>query len=241
MVYAGTCNQIIQSKLLVLMKMLFIIILTQLSLLSFSQEIYTATHLNNKTLKEPLTLNELAQKLTSPYHQEIDKVRSIFIWIADNISYNVRPRYNPENTYEDVNDTGALKPLSERVAEGVLKKRIAFCDGYARLFKTLCDYAGITSELITGFAKTNNNLKKADPVFRSNHRWNAVMIDSTWRLLDVTWASGYISGSNEFVRHLDDRYFLSHPKDFIRDHYPEDVIWTLLPSPPSFKDYYNMR
>jgi transglutaminase/protease-like cytokinesis protein 3 len=141
--------------------------------------------------------------------------------------------------YDDANDTGALKPLNERVAEGVLRKRVAFCDGYARLFKTLCDYAGITSELITGYAKTSNR-KRTDYSFRSNHRWNAVMIDSTWKLLDATWASGYISsGSNDFVRRFDDKYFLSPPEEFIKDHYPEDTRWTLLPSPPSFKDYLN--
>lgn len=224
------------------MKVLLLIIFSFCNVLCFSQEMNPASRsLNESSKHEALTVSSLAHQLTAPYNRDIDKVRSIVSWIADNISYNVRPHYIPSSAFDDANDTGALKPLDERIADGVLQKRIAFCDGYARLFKTLCDYAGITSELITGFAKTSTNTKKANPVFRSNHRWNAVMIDSTWKLLDVTWASGYITNSNDYVRHFDDHYFLSPPEDFIRDHYPEDTKWTLLPSPPSFKEYYNMR
>ncbi|MBA2760971.1 MAG: hypothetical protein H0U39_03245 [Segetibacter sp.] len=183
----------------------------------------------------------LSYKLTSPFNTDAAKVRAIFRWITDNISYNVKPRYNSlrisQNVYyEDVNDTGALKSLSERVAEGVLRKRVAFCDGYARLFKTLCDYAGIKSEVITGYARTN--IDKVDKKFRSNHRWNAVLIDNTWHLLDATWASGYVSyGSEEFVQRYNDYYFLTPPNDFIRDHYPDDIRWTLLTGSPTLKEF----
>jgi transglutaminase/protease-like cytokinesis protein 3 len=222
------------------MRVVATFIFSLLFLTSFSREELANGNTAAKEIK-PLTPQELAHKLTAPYKTEMDKVRSIFSWIADNISYNVRPSFNRNAppVYDDPNDTAALKPLSERVAEGVLIKRVAFCDGYARLFKTLCDYSGITSELITGYGKTSNK-KRTDLNFRSNHRWNAVMIDSTWHLLDVTWASGYISSaSSDFVRRMDDKYFLSPPEVFIKDHYPEDVKWTLLPSPPAFKDYLN--
>ena len=226
------------------MKLLIFFALTLVTSTSFAKEEQDSNKragINYKETSRLLSPQQLAASLTASYHTDIDKVRSIFSWIANNISYYVRPRHTPPNNTinnDDANDTSALKPLNERVAEGVLIKRMAFCDGYARLFKTLCDYAGITSELITGHAKTSNK-KKADQTFRSNHRWNAVMIDSTWHLLDVTWASGYLSYSNDFVRHFDDRYFMSPAEIFIRDHYPEDVQWTLLPSPPTFKDYLN--
>ena len=212
-----------------------------LSLPAFSRE-ETGKIYSDKKPSKQISPQELATQLTASYHTDIEKVQSIFSWITDNISYNVRPSIHsniPVIMYDDANDTGALKPLNERVAEQVLRKRVAFCDGYARLFKTLCDYAGLTSELITGYAKTSNK-KRKDFTFRSNHRWNAVMIDSTWKLLDATWASGYISSaSNGFVRRFDDKYFLSPPEEFIKDHYPEDTRWTLLPFTPSFKDYLN--
>ncbi len=96
-------------------------------------------------------------------------------------------------------------------------------------------HAGIRSEIIHGYARTGmSNQHK----FRSNHSWNAVMIDSAWHLLDATWASGYFMyGSNEFVSHYSSQYFLSDPNDFINDHYPEDLQWTLLPHPPTLKEF----
>src|SRR4051794_3266593 len=79
-----------------------------------------------------LTPDSLSRLLTKDYTTDRDKVTSIFRWITENISYNVRPYYNAthysgkHNPIDD-NDTGALKPLSERVAIDVLKRRIAFC------------------------------------------------------------------------------------------------------------------
>ena len=64
------------------------------------------------------------------------------------------------------------------------------------------------------------------------------MIDSTWYLLDVTWASGFITYSNEFVQRIDETYFLTPPQQFISDHYPEDLRWTLLERPPTLREFH---
>ena len=95
-----------------------------------------------------------------------------------------------KNFETEVEDNTPLKPLSERVAETVLQRKVAVCDGYARLFTTLCDYAGIRSAIIVGYARAGTN--KPAKRFGINHYWNAVMIDGNWYLLDATWASGYL-------------------------------------------------
>jgi len=181
--------------------------------------------------EDPATL---VQQLIATATTEQQKVTAIFRWITDNISYKMQPTvvYRKDGTkkgkLDEEEDTAALKPLNERIAEQVLKERMAVCNGYARLFKTLCDYAGICSEIITGFARTNAN-KPAN--FGANHYWNAVMIDSVWYLADATWASGYIF-RNEFYHEFDSKYFLPSPKSFIQDHYPDDIRWTLLEDSP---------
>jgi hypothetical protein len=64
------------------------------------------------------------------------------------------------------------------------------------------------------------------------------MIDSVWQLLDVTWASGYITWQgNSFVRQLDEQYFLSPPEQFIREHYPDDLRWSLMEDPPLMTEF----
>jgi hypothetical protein len=178
----------------------------------------------------------LAKHLTEQDSTELQKVTSIFKWITSNIAYHVRPdrrkvigknslkNYQSEIGEED--DGSPLKPLNERVSETVLRKKVAVCDGYARLFTTLCDLAGIRSEIIVGYASSGTN--KPTERFGVNHYWNAVMIDGKWHLLDATWASGYVK-DNEFVPVYDDSYFLVPPDGFIKDHYPDDARWTLLP------------
>jgi hypothetical protein len=173
----------------------------------------------------------LAAKLTSNCKTDKEKVTNIFRWITDNISYTTfsKQKKRKEKFVEvEDDDDGPLKPLNERVAELVLKRRTAFCDGYARLLAALCEYAGIRCEIICGYASGGMGRSK----FGVNHYWNAVFLEEKWQLLDATWASGYIDlRNNEFVRNYNDRYFLTSPEYFMRDHYPDDPRWTLLQEP----------
>jgi transglutaminase/protease-like cytokinesis protein 3 len=183
----------------------------------------------------------LAQQLTAECSTDLQKTRAIFRWITDNIAYRTketvsRKRKSRITEDEETDDTTLLKPLDERVAETVMANKVAVCDGYARLFKTLCNYAGLQAEVITGYGKTEPH--KIHQRFRNNHSWNAVMIDSVWQLLDVTWASGYITWQGDrFIRQLDEQYFLTPPDVFIREHYPDDLRWSLVDDPPLMAEF----
>ncbi len=189
---------------------------------------------------EAIAPDSLALKLTAPYKTDLQKVRAIFRWIADNIAYRVKNKYKPVFDLDEpivLDTSSSLRLFNEQEAKRVLKRRVAVCDGYARLFKTLCDYAGVRSEIISGFARSQSRISRT---FKSNHSWNAVFLDSNWHLLDVTWASGYTNYSgDEFIRHFDESYFLTPPKQFIQDHFPEDLQWTLLTKPPVFREFHN--
>ncbi|MGZ8540316.1 MAG: transglutaminase domain-containing protein [Chitinophagaceae bacterium] len=222
------------------MKWLFLIwILIECAPVWPQQERGDTKKISRKELNETITPAALSQQLTSDCTTDLQKVRAIFDWIAGNISYRTRPSRSRRKIapvfIEEINDTAAIKPLDERVAENVLEDRLAVCDGYARLFKTLCSYSGIQAEVINGYARTEAT--KRIQRFRPNHSWNAVMIDSVWQLLDVTWASGYLTWQDEFVRHLDEQYFLSKPAQFIREHYPDDMRWTLMADPPLMPEF----
>jgi hypothetical protein len=192
---------------------------------------------------EPATAGVLAHILTAPYKEEKQKVRAIFSWIAYHIEYKTKKldaNYNiPAKTVHlQPMDSGTQYSANEYVAELVLSKQSAVCEGYARLFKTLCDDAGIQSVLITGYAR--GDMHHFGKSFISNHYWNAVYVDSAWHLIDVTWASGYFTYfSKEFIKHFDDDYFFTPPEIFARDHFPDDLQWTLLKSPQAPEEFNN--
>ena len=181
---------------------------------------------------------KLALELTEGKKNEYDKVRSIFEWITSNVEYQVRQVHSQKRlpAFNSEDDTGDLRSLDERVAIQVIQKKTAVCDGYSRLFKTLCKYAGIEAELVTGYARTSGYL--LNERFKSNHTWNAVRINNEWKLLDVTWGSGFISRKGDyFIQHTNEEYFLAEPAKFIHEHYPDDIRWTLLPEPPIMQEY----
>lgn len=224
------------------MKPLFSLLFLFLFTYCFSQQVvFSFASFNpGKEERRISSPDSLSRLLTCSYTTELEKVRSIFLWITDNISYNTiryqsRIRNSRDDDAEAEYDADSIfKSLDERVAIITLKRGFALCDGYARLFKSLCDFAGIKSEVITGYARTNMGSNQ----FMCNHKWNAVMIDGKWYLLDATWASGYLnfSGTN-FIRDYNAGYFLTPPKYFIQDHYPDDIKWTLLDSPPTLSEF----
>jgi len=231
-------NRIDHSKQIIIL-LLFSVLSFQISLAQIKTKNFGIIDWKVRQI-EANSVDSLAFRLTSPYQTEIEKVRAIFSWITQHISYNTNVlsstrRYHTIKFLPEPVDTSSVwKSATEMTADRVLKRRYAVCDGYAKLFKTLCDYSGIQSEVITGYAKNNNS--RSDR-FRTNHTWNAVMIDSAWYLLDVTWASGYVNYGEEFVQRTDETYFLPSPKDFIADHYPEDLRWTLLENPPALREF----
>jgi len=224
------------------MKLLFSLILLLFSCYAFPQRKTVSFFSIDARAGEidALSPDTLSCLLTAQYSTELEKVRSIFYWITDHIEYNTirfQPQpvaYNDDGAESEYDADSIFRTLDERVARIVLKRRYSLCDGYARLFKALCDHAGIKSEVIAGYARTNMGSNQ----FRCNHKWNAVMIDSNWYLLDATWASGYLNfAGNNFIKDYNDYYFLTPPKYFVQDHYPDDIKWTLLDDPPTLPEF----
>lgn len=187
----------------------------------------------------------LARKLTAPYKKDEEKVRAIFRWITENIAYDVISYHNLDSSYAGIwessftaNEEEREKNYNLKIATKVLKEKRGVCDGYSRLFKTLCDYTNIKCEIISGYIRWSS-----DPIglaTKRRHSWNTVYINNSWKLIDVTWASGY--GNHEvtqFVKRYDDFFFFPSPVAFFNDHFPDDPKWSLLPITPSLSQFYN--
>jgi len=187
----------------------------------------------------------LARQLISPYKQDIEKVRSIFRWITENIAYDTKAYHDPEGAYAGLWEAAGFSPeadrqkdYNDRIVQKVLAEKRAICDGYSRLFKTLCDYAKIKCEIITGYIRWSSDA--IGQMTNRQHAWNAVYVDDGWHLVDATWASGYCNEAvTEFTKRYDEFFFFTGPVEFFNDHYPTDTKWSLLPVTPSLTQFYN--
>ncbi|MDF9795498.1 hypothetical protein OKW21_000761 [Catalinimonas alkaloidigena] len=182
-------------------------------------------HARNTPAKYARNVEDLAQYLSKPAKNDFQKVRSFFVWMAENITYDVDlfRRYRPGTS---LNVT----------AEDVLKKKKAVCQGYADLFTALCDEVGISSRMVPGYSKGFGNRNRTD-FSTADHAWNAVYLDGKWYLLDATWGAGGLNDKMQYVAHFNEQYFLADPKVFIKDHMPLYPMWQLLDCPVSLKAF----
>lgn len=174
-----------------------------------------------RSLPKPKTAEALSAVINENYKTDWEKTRAIYIWLTDNIKYDTDAFFS--GRYPDSS------------AEAVFAAKKAVCEGYSSLFKQLADLTGLTAEKITGYAKGYGYSAKKS-FSRTNHAWNAVKIEGTWRLFDATWGAGYVDGK-KFVRSFSDFWFDTPPELNIHTHLPEDEQWQLTEKPITLSEY----
>lgn len=167
------------------------------------------------------TVESLAHYLTKDAISERAKAWSIYVWITNNITYDV-------NSLRAGN-YGELNPYA------VFNERSAMCKGYSELFVKLAQLAGLQAVKISGYAK-DEGYKFGQRFTEPNHAWNAVKIDNKWYLVDTTWGAGIVDNF-KFYQSFEDHYFLTPPEEFIFDHLPEDPRWQLLQNPIAKEEF----
>ncbi len=215
------------------------------SLLAFSQQSrpdFSSVDSLVVTVKYKKDLTRLTQELTEPYSEQLYKARAIFKWITENIRYD----YKYYNTYyykgkepktymckDDENCEAKRMAWEMRYIDKVLRKKKAVCQGYSMLFKKMCDIAGLKSEIITGYVRTE--YYQVGSAGTLDHAWNAIWIDSAYCLLDATWAAGGCAKQDDgkllfFSKSYNNYYWLTPSADFARNHFPQNNKWVLLPN-----------
>lgn len=185
---------------------------------------------------------DLADTLTSSFNNDSEKVRAIYIWITQNIAYDIEKSHLDQSisleTTHTITKDGYIDIEKENRHTIVSKKGI--CQDYAELFYDMCKSEKIKCAIISGFgASFYPNWLLALQAGPSNHVWNAVEISGKWHLLDLTWASGGING-DRFVRNRNDHYYFTPPEIFIKDHFPTDENWQLINPPIDRKTFIKL-
>ncbi|CAG5135476.1 unnamed protein product [Candidula unifasciata] len=160
---------------------------------------------------------------------DLDKCRVIFRWMTSKNMYTIsfRDGANPNSPEEVL--------LSFKNKQGT----------YARIFETLCRFAGVHSIVLTGYAK-GLDYRPGDK-FKGNeynHSWNAVLIDNNWYLVDSHWATRYLVSEKNMPENLvyeyDDFYFLTDPEQLVYSHWAHKKEWQLLYTPVTLQDFENL-
>ncbi len=159
------------------------------------------------------SIPSLTAYLIQPAKNDLEKMRAIYRWITDRIAYDVDDFFNGR--------PGIADP------EVVLKKRLAVCEGYSRLFKAMCDDAHVEAVVVSGYGKSLGYEPGKEKLNDFKHAWNAAKLGGAWYLLDVTWAAGHVK-ERKFVKKLNELHFLTRPDQFIFRHFPRDPRWQLV-------------
>ncbi len=169
----------------------------------------------HKAIAQPqktITKN-LAQQITRGKFTDAEKAKAIFTWIATTIEYDTELRLNKKLQKQ-------IYTSEANVITQALQRKKALCGGYAFLFKQLCEDVGIKAEIVHGFtSQGTTNITTSDT---PEHTWNAVYLNGSWKLLDVTWAVSH--GSPKKPQMF---WFCTSPSDFIKTHLPQERKWRL--------------
>ncbi|MCG2614039.1 hypothetical protein LZZ85_07090 [Terrimonas sp. NA20] len=185
------------------------------------------------TVKYDNDIYNLTKELTAPYKGDVQKARSVFRWLTHNIRYDYK-LFNKGGVKGPVCKTGenceeVYRNWERNYFHNVLKKKKAVCDGYARVYKRMCEIAGLRCEIIGGYTKSKPY--QVGIMGIADHAWNAVWVDSAYILLDATWAAGYCSEDEStgkltgFTRQFNEYYWMTSFPDLSRNHFPKDPKW----------------
>lgn len=184
-------------------------------------------------------IDDLAKQLTQPFVTDSEKARSLFIWIAANIRYDVEKFENPPprphfggNTKAAM-ETEAMEWYKKQLNKSFKSKK-GVCEDYSRIYKAMCDAIGLECVIVRGDSR--DFYRPYRRVHDNPHAWNAVKWENTWHLLDATWGAGYVH-DGKFKRDDGPGYFDAPPHFFVQNHLPDDKQWQLLENPLSKKDF----
>lgn len=192
------------------------------------------------TYSKQISIQELAQKINSDFNNDIEKARAIYSWIASNVRYKTKNRYEitlPKiYVVTDENDLKRrLQKEDKKTISRVFENKRALCKGYALLFKELCDLLKIESQVILGYIKNSTTQIGFIPK-KKNHAWNAVKIDNQWMFLDVTYGAGYAT-NNVWYQKFNPNYF-NIDKDVIKNtHYAKESFWQEHVNQPPLREF----
>jgi len=164
-------------------------------------------------------LDLITRRLCEGGIEKIEHARAFYRWISENMSFNFQARGRIENNLTPT------KVLSSGSATG---------QGYAILFKDMCDRVGLDCIIIEGLAKFAGT---EHPV---EHFWNCFCDGKgQWFLCDCCFGAGRVS-HRHFLPYVDNFYFMCPPHLFINTHFPHAIDYAFLSPSITKEEFINL-
>ncbi|NME68353.1 transglutaminase domain-containing protein [Flammeovirga aprica] len=181
----------------------------------------------SKKIHNYRSVKAIAENVVNVYQHPHERVRAAWIWVTDNINYDV-------GIFNLPNYTAETQPHL------VLLSRKTVCAGYSQLLKAILDITDPNiCQVVTGFGKTSvRDVEK--------HAWNIVNLYGYSYLLDATWGAGFTYNKTisftrgktkiekAFKKSYSEFWFLTPPSYFAVSHYTPTAWQQLLVTPISF-------
>jgi transglutaminase-like putative cysteine protease len=169
---------------------------------------------------------ELALRIKQDYSTAEEQIVAIYFWVASNIAYDVENdvEYNTSVlfSYSNVAEKNAKENEAlQKFGRAALREKIALCQGYASLFKILCDLLNIKCQMVPGTVKMSvadigeKNLKPS-------HVWNYYEINGRSYFADPTFGAGTVSNQT-FKSNVVSAYLNRTREELSATHFPADV------------------
>ena len=160
---------------------------------------------------------QLSKFISRDFISEEDKVRGIYSWIIQNVSYDPDEYKKFNYNFKDYRERNTKEEKTrKKIIERTLKKGVAVCEGYAMLFEKLCELQGVSNYLVRGDIKTNFN--DIGRPFKNSHMWNVAVIEGKPFLFDPTWGAGKFIG--KFIKEPSYFFYKTDPNQLFKTHYP---------------------
>ncbi|KAK3679947.1 hypothetical protein LTR78_000324 [Recurvomyces mirabilis] len=153
-----------------------------------------------------VTAAALAQSyICRPHRSDVQRLRAIFTWVSERITW--------EEDYQGEVDT-----------RRTISSKRGSSQEIAVLVREMCTAVGLFAEEIQGYLKAPGEILDLDTVQHANHWWNAVIVDSEWRVMDCSLANptnprrnAYTSANSQVAESW---YFLARPSQICYTHIP---------------------
>jgi transglutaminase/protease-like cytokinesis protein 3 len=184
---------------------------------------YKADSIAESLTAHPLVdLKTLADKLTSQLLTEQEKFRSIYKWVCSNIEADYELLLLNKRNRAILKGDELLqwnKKINALVFKTLQYDHKTVCTGYAYLVRELAYHAGLSCEIVNGYAR---HAGVDDTLGEVNHSWNKIRLNGKWYVCDATWSSGIFNlNLKKFIKKYDDQYFLMEPTIFYKTHHSD--------------------